>query len=103
MTPSIASFLVLFALSALDYWLTARVIEAGGTELNPLLRFSLDKFGFEGMVFVKLLSLGLVFAATLLYPQMLWVNVALCVVYAVICINNYKVLQAQKETNNPSK
>ncbi len=46
--------LILFALAQLaDVWTTERVLAAGGRELNPVIRFFMDKLG-RGWIAVKL-------------------------------------------------
>lgn len=86
------TFLAIFvALTALDAWLTLRILAAGGHELNPIVRKAMDRFGnVKGMALVKVPTL--ILAAFL--P--LWLLLVLCALYGVVVEANAEVYFTQR-------
>lgn len=87
---TLALLLVFAALSALDAWLTLKILKAGGRELNPIVRKAMDRFGRErGLALVKIPTL--ILAAFLPW----WMLLGLCVLYGVVVCANAEVYHNQ--------
>lgn len=80
-------------LQFVDYWLTAKVLEHGGTELNPVMRFLFKGFGTTtGLLISKFYVVLFVIIGAI----MGWFDsnegflalAILFVVYAVVVLNN---------------
>ena len=87
----ILALLILFGfLQVADGYTTYKLLSNGGRELNPVMRWVMDKLGMvQGLVLMKLLTIGLV-AAAFSEALTFW----LCVLY--ICVvgwNTYNLLK----------
>ena len=90
MTNLLLSFLAI-ALMVADIYLTNKVIANGGTELNPLMRWCMDKLGENWMMPKVMLTLSLL-AVLFTMPSPLPL-IVVCVVQAGIVlwnINEYR-------------
>jgi hypothetical protein len=84
------AFLVLAALQVADGYLTWRILAAGGSERNPLMRRWLALVGtLPGLVLAKAVLLVLAWAFLLELPIVLS---ALAVAYAIVVLHNFKQL-----------
>lgn len=53
-------FILFLLLNAVDYFLTSKILKhPTGKEHNPVMRWMYTKFGMQGMLYVKVLILGL--------------------------------------------
>lgn len=92
---NIILFLLLVALNLADIYYTRKILAAGGRELNPLVRWLMEKFGvMGGMVLVKIPAL--VVAAFLPW----WMLLALCLFYGVVVGSNAEVYYDMRDKNN---
>lgn len=83
---TIALFLLLVVLNIADVITTSKILKSGGRELNPLVRWMMEKFGVRGgMVLVKIPAL----AVSAFLPW--WMLLALVVFYGVIVCANAEV------------
>ena len=76
-------FLLYVALQLADYALTARILDRGGLELNPLVRTLIDTWGKRGLVVAKLVAVA-VGGVALLYERADIVLGVLCALYALV-------------------
>lgn len=87
--PSDAFIFVVFAaLQLADYELTAGILKRGGRELNPAVRWALDRFGNVGLIAWKLLACAAGYV--LLAAGLTWALAALGVLYAGIVAWNWR-------------
>jgi hypothetical protein len=84
-------FLIVLALQAGDAYLTWRVLRAGGRELNPVVRFLIDRFGLvPGLAIAK----GALALLTGLYLfDLPLVLVAVIALYAWVVRHNWQQLR----------
>ncbi len=54
----VIGYIIFVLLNVIDYRLTKVILENGGKEFNPVVRFLNNKMGSAGIVLVKLLLLG---------------------------------------------
>lgn len=84
----LALLLLFGVLQAADIYTTYTLLSSGGRELNPVMRWAMDKLGMvRGLVIMKLLTVGLV---VVLFNEALtfW----LCIFYAgVVGWNTYQL------------
>jgi len=100
MTPAEAVpyvFLAMMALQVADAWTTIVILERGGRELNPLVRWVIDRVGPRPAMVVKLLAiLGVAFWIRhwpgLSDRQYLFILGCVIVVSAWPVVNNVQVL-----------
>jgi hypothetical protein len=94
-------FAILAGLNVADVVLTLAILKKGGGELNPAMRFFIARLGrVVGLVVPKIAVIAAAVAGILLlgsHPIYIAALIALCVVYAVIVINNFRVLKRQRE------
>ena len=90
MTVIIAALIV--ALGALDCWLTASVLRAGGREANPAMAFLQDRLPFS-WEFVKVAVHGAVAVVVLSYDWAFWGGIIFTLIYLWVCYHNVKVLR----------
>jgi hypothetical protein len=87
---SVVLFALVMALQAADAFLTWRVLRAGGRELNPVVRFLIDRFGtIRGLVLAKLV---LVAAAGLFLRDHLLILLAISALYVWVVYHNWQQL-----------
>lgn len=91
----VALAILFIALNVADWWTTRRVIAAGGYERNPLMRWVLDRFGFAGLAVAKVALIGPCIWGALVY-DLWWVLAPLCVVYAWVVWNNWRVAEGMR-------
>jgi len=88
-------FVVFTVLNTLDVYLTLKIIERGGRELNPIIATLIKWFGpLGGLAFMKALTLATV-----------WTHVphtdyevffaGFCIYYAAVCIHNWTQLEGK--------
>ena len=83
---------LLIALNVIDWILTGAVLEAGGRELNPVMRWVIARGGCWAMLAFKLLVLAGVIAACAHFA-LPWLLAALCLFFAGVCAWNWRVLR----------
>ncbi len=73
-----------------DVYMTMRILDKGGKELNPVLAKLFAKYEpLPTLAAVKAIAIG-VFAIA----DNFWLTVTFCVVYAVVVFNNVRVLRS---------
>ena len=86
-------YILLFVFTILqfiDSWTTYKVISKGGRELNPIVRFFIDKLGLKtGLAVVKTATVGIVCAGTILGYFLAFPLAILCLVYGFVVYHNY--------------
>jgi len=86
-------FIVLANLQGLDIWTTKTILDSGGKELNPVMKFFMDKLGvLKALFLIKGLFLGLVAYGIIMNAVSPILLGVLCVVYAVVVAHNWKHL-----------
>lgn len=91
---SILLFIVIVALQAADGFLTWRILQGGGRELNPVMRFFIDRLGLvPGLAAPKLVLVVLVFLYLLQFPALLWI---IALVYVWVVLQNWEQLEKQR-------
>jgi len=90
MTALIAVAIVLLGLA--DVVTTALVLDRGGKEANPLMRWLMDKLG-NGWMVVKLALHIFVAALVWEIPAFLYGGFVFVALYALIVGNNFRVLK----------
>ena len=90
--------LALTILQVFDGWTTYKIMRLGGRELNPVVRWIMEKIGaYEGLLVAKSFSIALIWVLVLnpisITPVLLGV---LGILYGFIAIQNYKVLLRMK-------
>lgn len=84
-----ALFALFAVLQFLDYELTSGLLQRGGRELNPVVRWMMERFGQQqGLMLAKLAALGV--GAFLAYTGSAWALAALCVVYVGVVAWNWR-------------
>lgn len=84
---------IIALLQFMDYWLTAKVLERGGTELNPVMRFLFKGFGTKtGLIIGKFYAVLFVIVGAIMgwfdSNEGLVALAIMFVVYAVVVLNN---------------
>lgn len=95
MTKLLLSFLAI-ALMVADIYLTNRILAKGGTELNPLMRWCMDRLGDIWMmpkVIVTLCVLAVLFTLPSPIPM-----IVVCIIQGGIVLWNVKEYLKKKET-----
>lgn len=90
MTPLMILFI---ALNVADAVLTERILRKGGRELNPVMRWAMEKIGV-----IPALGIGKAVAVALVAvfaQEVMEAMIALCVLYAGIVANNIRVMVKQ--------
>lgn len=83
--------------SAVDAYLTAMILNRGGKEKNPVLRWCIKTFGSTlGLGVPKLASVAVVAWAIYSFPQLWWSGPAMAVAFGYISKRNYYVLTLLK-------
>ncbi len=88
----------LTVLQAFDGWTTYKILRLGGRELNPIVKWLMDRIGeYEALVVFKTMAIALVWVIalnpTVLTPYILG---ALCLLYGFVIKNNYDVLSRMR-------
>ena len=86
----LAAILTLALLQVGDVYTTHLVLSKGGTEQNPAMRWVLDRFGFGGLVLVKVVMLAVIIYAVLDNQMPLWFLLGLCAMYAGVVVWNWR-------------
>lgn len=77
-------------LQFIDSWTTYKVISKSGRELNPIVRFFIDKLGIKtGLAVVKTATVGIVCTGTILGYFLAFPLAVLCLVYGFVVYHNY--------------
>ena len=86
---------LLIALNVADWWTTRRVIvDLGGVEKNPAMDWVIQRWGFTGLAWAKVLLVGIPTALVLfVYPGAWWALAMLCALYAYIVWHNVRVIR----------
>lgn len=88
MTYALAALVM--ALQIADWWTTKRFLAVGVTEANPLMAWTIKRFGITGLLIAKLVF-GAVAVALLWTTPFASIALALaCAVYVGVIIWNYK-------------
>ena len=82
----------IIVLGVVDIWITGKVLNAGGKEANPLMRFLQDRLPFA-WEFVKVAVHVAVAISVLQFEFMLWGGQLFVVVYLWVCYHNLRVLK----------
>jgi hypothetical protein len=88
----IALSILLIALNVLDWMLTGAVLENGGRELNPAMRWVIARWGYWAMLAVKLVLMGACIAACAIFA-LPWLLIPMCLFFAWVCVSNWRVLK----------
>ena len=67
-------FVVTLYLEYHDYHTTVKILDNGGQELNPAMRWLLDTFGYKAMAVSKFIYIGVVLGAIIFNPS--WWTIA---------------------------
>ena len=97
---TIALTLLLLALQVADWWTTRRILAAGGKELNVVVRWLINRIGYEwGLIVVKGTVAALLLVGLFITTEMVWwwpwALAALTVYYAAIVVWNLIQLRKQ--------
>lgn len=84
---TLALLIALAVLQALDGFTTRRILDQGGRELNPVMRWAFARVGFWPAMAIK----------TALVPALAWVGgpyaaMALLAIYVVVVANNVRIM-----------
>ena len=88
------TILALLAVQIADVWTTNRILERGGRELNPFIRWIMDKTGDQWPFFKVTAALALA-AAIWLYGEF-WTVWLITAPTALIALNNWRVLRGMQ-------
>lgn len=90
--------LVLFAaLQVLDIWTTYTALKLGGSELNPVMRWIMSRFGvLPALLFMKIVVVALAYKYIYPVPDLAWVLGAVSAFYAYVVYNNIKAIKTLK-------
>jgi len=83
-----ALIFILLVLQVLDYHTTKTILDAGGRELNPLMRWLMDRVGVEEALTLK--GTLVVVAAVLFFRESLLALVAMNVVCLAVVLFNQR-------------
>ena len=91
---SLALFVLVMILQALDGYLTWRVLAAGGRELNPIVRALVERLGVvPGLVLAKV-AFAVVAGALILEQPIALLLVA--ILYSWVVVHNWRQLAAKR-------
>lgn len=94
---------ILSLLQIADVWTTNKVLDAGGKELNGMVRVAMDKMGDHWWLIKAPAVIGFVYLAhlyTLTGMATVWVTfLALIALYGYVVKRNYEQWQKQLKTN----
>ena len=83
-----ALIFILLVLQVLDYHTTKTILDAGGVELNPLMRWLMDRVGIEEALTLK--GTAVVIVAVLFFRESLLALVAMNVVCLAVVLFNQR-------------
>ena len=83
-----ALLFTLLVLQVLDYHTTKTILALGGKELNPLMRWLMDRVGIEEALTLK--GTAVVIVAVLLFREHVLALVAMNVVMLAVVLFNYR-------------
>ena len=85
-------FALLVCLNLFDVYTTVRVLRQGGTEMNPVMAWAMDKVGvIPGLLIPKIVVLGAMGFYLEELPSM--VMFGLCCFYVLLVLHNYEKIQ----------
>lgn len=80
---------VFFFLQLGDYLTTTEILKRGGRELNPVMKWIMDKIGvIPALFFTKVVTIMLIWEL-----NVFWLTLALCLFYMAVVGNNFMVLR----------
>lgn len=79
---------ILGLLHAADWLLTHRIIAAGGSELNWLMAWLLNRWGFAGLAVFKGAVVACTAVAVAIFSELWWLAAGFCVLYVGVVIWN---------------
>ena len=90
--------ILLTLLQVFDGWTTYKILRLGGRDLNPVVRWIMEKIGeYEGLVVIKTFGIVLVWVIALNSINITPVLLAgLGIFYGLVTMHNYKVLLGMK-------
>lgn len=88
--PDWAFIAIFLVIHVLDWFTTRAALSAGGRELNPIMRFVIDRTGFTGLLIAKL-CMGFAIAYTLVVIGFAYLIWPVSAVYLVIIANNWRI------------
>ena len=92
MTTKEILLLALVILNVLDIYTTIRILRHGGSEVNPIMSWLMDKLGvMPALIVPKTLLLLAVWFYLAIMPTI--VLAGLCCLYAAVILHNYKELK----------
>ena len=92
----IALSILLIGLNILDWILTCAVIENGGYEKNPFMRWVINHWGYWAALAVKLVLMAGAIAACAHFV-LPWLLIPLCMFFAWVCVFNWRVMKGMGE------
>lgn len=85
---AVALIILLLALQVLDYHTTKTILALGGRELNPVMRWLMDRVGVEEALTLK--GTLVVIAAVLFFREYVLALVAMNVIFLAVVLFNYR-------------
>jgi hypothetical protein len=86
-------FVVLVILQGLDIWTTKTILDNGGKELNPVMRFLMEKIGVMKALFLMKIMLVIVVGYGVFTSTLSLILLGLvCILYAIVVASNWKHL-----------
>jgi len=80
-------FVLLVGLNLVDVYTTVRVLRQGGSEMNPIMAWTMDKLGvIPGLLLPKIVVLGAIWFYLPLVPVL--VMFGLCCFYLLLVLHN---------------
>ena len=90
----LALLLVFVVLQILDLYTTYKIISNGGQELNPVMRWVIQKFGLvTGISSAKAIFVAMLFLLWYSSKLPLWFIIAADIAYVGVIIFNYKSIK----------
>lgn len=93
-------FAILVGLNILDLATTYVALGLGASEKNPIAVLILDKVGFNGLIWLKVLAVNYILIMGLVVvpwgPQIVWAIVVANIVYLVVILNNFLVIRKRR-------
>jgi hypothetical protein len=87
--------LLLLGSTFLDWYLTTEVIAQGGKELNPVVRWLVERVGWEGVLIIKMVA-AVVGVAVFLLTMNTYITLLIAgwaIAQSAVCGYNYKQLK----------
>lgn len=78
------SFGVFVVLNIIDFFATRLILSKGGREFNPVVRWTLDNYGWTGFIGLKVLVLGIIGVQLFAGSMSLITIVLLNIIYAIV-------------------